>query len=87
NSGKEEHDKQVGGIALTGQFSFIDRKEFHERNKTYKDFPELPESWKAAEKATETKPEPISHHTEASTSELVNPAAEENLDRENKTQL
>jgi hypothetical protein len=45
-TGKEEHDKQVGGIALTGQFSFIDRKEYHEKNKTYKDFPPLPESWK-----------------------------------------
>jgi len=91
NSGKEEHDKQVGGIALTGQFSFIDRKEFHERNKTYKDFPELPESWKAAEKATETNPKTITPQTiEAATnhqSEPVSPAAEENLDRENKTQL
>jgi len=53
NSGKKEHDKQVGGIALTGQFSFIDRKEFHERNKTYKDFPPLPESWKTEPKQTE----------------------------------
>lgn len=116
NSGKEEHDKQVGGIALTGQFSFIDRKEFHERNKTYKDFPPLPENWKTepdspktttqetqtnhnpvsntpqttAQEPTETSTETINHHTEAATShpsELVNPAAEENLDRENKTQL
>ncbi|MFM7457886.1 MAG: hypothetical protein ACKO3R_04400 [bacterium] len=45
-TGKEEHDKQVGGIALTGQFSFIDRKAFHEKNETYKDFPPLPEHWK-----------------------------------------
>jgi hypothetical protein len=43
---EEQKDKQVGGIALTGQFSFIDRKEYHEKNKTYKDFPPLPESWK-----------------------------------------
>ena len=116
NSGKEEHDKQVGGIALTGQFSFIDRKEFHERNKTYKDFPPLPENWKTepdspktttqetqtnhnpvsntpqtiAQEPTETSTETINHHTEAATShpsELVNPAAEENSGRENKTQL
>jgi hypothetical protein len=45
-TGKEEHDKQVGGIALTGQFSFIDRKEYHEKNKTYEHFPPLPDSWK-----------------------------------------
>ena len=69
-TGKEENDKQVGGIALTGQFSFIDRKDFHERHQTYKDFPPLPESWKTAQ-PTETKPETISHHTEAATSELV----------------
>jgi hypothetical protein len=56
-SGEKENDKQVGGIAFAGQFSFIDRKEYHERNGTYKDFPPLPESWKAAEKATETKAE------------------------------
>ncbi|MBU6196688.1 MAG: hypothetical protein KGO93_03855 [Cyanobacteria bacterium REEB446] len=115
-TGKEEHDKQVGGIALTGQLSFIDRKDFHERNQTYKDFPELPESWKTepdspktttqetqtnhnpvsntpqttAQEPTKTSTETINHHTEAATShpsELVNPAAEENLDRENKTQL
>ncbi|MEB3314669.1 MAG: hypothetical protein VKK32_00440 [Candidatus Melainabacteria bacterium] len=84
-SGEKENDKQAGGIALTGQFSFIDRKDFHERHQTYKDFPPLPESWKAAQ-PTETKPEPISHHTEAATnpqSESVRPAEEENLDREN----
>jgi hypothetical protein len=52
NSGKEEHDKQVGGIALTGQLSFIDRKDFHERNQTYKDFPPLPEGWKTEPKQT-----------------------------------
>jgi hypothetical protein len=80
-SGEQENDKQADGIALTGQFSFIDRKDFHERHQTYKDFPPLPESWKAAQ-PNETKPEPISHHTEAATSELVNPAEEENLDRE-----
>ena len=80
-SGEQENDKQVGGIALTGQFSFIDRKDFHEKKQTYKDFPPLPESWKAAQ-PNETKPERISHHTEAATSELVNPAEEENLDRE-----
>jgi len=56
-SGEKENDKQVGGIAFAGQFSFIDRKEYHERNGTYKDFPPLPENWKAAEKATETKAE------------------------------
>ena len=38
--------RQVGGIALTGQFSFLDREKFHKDNKTYKDFPPLPESWK-----------------------------------------
>ncbi|MFM7457185.1 MAG: hypothetical protein ACKO3R_00790 [bacterium] len=51
--GKEKHDEQVGGIPLTGQFSFIDRKEFHEKNQTYKDFPELPKSWKTEPKQTE----------------------------------
>lgn len=115
-SGEKENDKQVGGIALTGQFSFIDRKEFHEKNKTYQDFPPLPENWKTepdspktttqetqtnhnpvsntpqttAQEPTETSTETINHHTEAATShpsELVNPAAEENLGRENKTQL
>ena len=89
-SGEKENDKQVGGIALTGQFSFIDRKEYHERNETYKDFPPLPESWKAAQ-PTETNPKTITPQTiEAATnhqSEPVSPAAEENLDRENKTQL
>ena len=81
-TGKEENDKQVGEIALTGQFSFIDRKDFHEKHQTYKDFLPLPESWKAAQ-PTETKPEPISIiQKEASTSELVNPAEKENLDRE-----
>jgi hypothetical protein len=45
-TGKEEHDKQVGGIALVAQCSFRDREAFHKRNKTYKDFPELPDSWK-----------------------------------------
>jgi hypothetical protein len=45
-TGEEEHDKQVGGIALTGQFSFIDRKEYHGKNKTYEHFPPLPDSWK-----------------------------------------
>lgn len=49
---EEQKDKQVGGIALTGQLSFIDRKDFHERNQTYKDFPELPESWKTEPKQT-----------------------------------
>ena len=54
NSGKEEHDKQVGGIALTGQFSFIDREKFHEKNQTYKDFPPLPESWKTESNSPKT---------------------------------
>jgi hypothetical protein len=54
NSGKEEHDKQVGGIAITGQFSFIDRKDFHEKNQTYKDFPPLPESWKTESNSPKT---------------------------------
>ena len=63
-TGKEEHDKQVGGIALTGQFSFIDPErslvnkkfdqgKFHKENQTYKDFPPLPENWKTEPKQTE----------------------------------
>lgn len=114
-TGKEEHDKQVGGIALNGQFSSIDPKitkahaeaivkaeekaketgqpltdrerslinkdfdqgKFHKENQTYKDFPPLPENWKTE-----------SNSPNATTDEIqtnYDPAAEENLDRENKT--
>jgi hypothetical protein len=81
-SGEEEHDKQVGGIALAGQFSFIDRKGYHEENKTYKDFPTLPESWKSEpNSATTTTQETQMNHEPASL------AAEETLGGKHKTQL
>jgi hypothetical protein len=51
---EKQKDKQVGGIALTGQFSFIDREQFHEKNQTYKDFPPLPESWKTESNSPKT---------------------------------
>ena len=68
NSGKEKHDKQVGGIALTGQFSFIDRKDFHEKNQTYKDFPELPKDKDWETKSNSPKPntqETLTNHDPA----------------------
>ncbi|MFZ4084066.1 MAG: hypothetical protein ACOYK1_00810 [Vampirovibrionia bacterium] len=69
-SGEEEHDKQVGGIALTGQFSFIDRKEYHEKNETYKDFPPLPESWKPEpNSATTTTQETQTNHNPANSTQ------------------
>jgi hypothetical protein len=87
NSGKEKHDKQVGEIALTGQFSFIDRKEFHEKNKTYKDFPELPESWKTESNSPKTTTQETQTNHNPTPSEPVSLAEEENLERENTTQL
>jgi|LakMenEpi08Jun12_1017391.scaffolds.fasta_scaffold00009_22 hypothetical protein len=77
-SGEEEHDKQVGGIALTGQFSFIDRKEYHERNKTYEDFPPLPESWKSeSNSATTTTQETQINHNPANTTQKATAEAAE----------
>jgi hypothetical protein len=69
-SGEKENNKQVGGIALTGQFSFIDRKEYHEKNKTYKDFPPLPESWKSEpNSATTTTQETQMNHNPANSTQ------------------
>jgi hypothetical protein len=86
-SGEKENDKQVGEIALTGQFSFIDRKEFHEKNKTYKDFPELPESWKTESNSPKTTTQETQTNHNPTPSEPVSLAEEENLERENTTQL
>jgi hypothetical protein len=77
-SGEKENDKQVGGIALTGQFSFIDRKEYHEKNETYKDFPPLPESWKSeSNSATTTTQETQINHNPANTTQKATAKAAE----------
>jgi hypothetical protein len=77
-SGEKENDKQVGGIAFAGQFSFIDRKEYHERNGTYKDFPPLPESWKSEPNSatTTTQETQMNHNPANSTQQATVEAAE-----------
>ena len=76
-SREEEHDKQVDGIALTGQFSFIDRKDFHERNQTYEDFPALPDSWKTESNSpkTTTQETQMNHNPANSTQQATVEAA------------
>jgi hypothetical protein len=77
-SEEKENDKQVGGIALTGQFSFIDRKGYHGRNETYKDFPPLPESWKSEPNSatTTTQETQMNHNPANSTQQATVEAAE-----------
>jgi hypothetical protein len=77
-TGKEEHDKQVGGIPLVAQCSLRDREAFHKRNKTYKDFPPLPESWKSEPNSatTTTQETQMNHNPANSTQQATVEAAE-----------
>lgn len=85
---------EVGGIALTGQFSFIDPErslvdkdfdqgKFHKDNKTYKDFPELPESWKTEPKQTEPNTSQTAQNHEHTS--LVSTAATDNSAKATET--